>query len=77
MPLTRASDAHDTGSGAGVAVKERGELFGHGPGQLFGVGDGNGALIVAGHVMADTDGEQLDLLAFSTIAMTSRRCFSK
>ena len=40
----RALDARDPGAGAGIAVKERGELFGHLAGQLLDIGDGYGAV---------------------------------
>ena len=62
MPSAGFLDPHDAGAGARVAVEERCQLFGHGAGQLVGVGDRNRAVVIAGHVVADADGQQFDLL---------------
>ena len=50
-----AFDAHHAGTGARVAVKEGRQLLGHSAGQLFHIGDCHRSVIVAGHIMADTD----------------------
>jgi hypothetical protein len=60
-----------------VAVEQRGQLFGHRTGQLLGIGDRDRAVVIARHVMADADGQKLHRLALSTMAITSRRCFSR
>src|SRR5262249_3007782 len=41
-------------------VKQLGKLFGHGAAQLLGIHDGHGAAVVASHVVADADCDQLD-----------------
>src|SRR5262249_42888076 len=41
-------------------VEQRGELLHHGAAQLVGIDDRDGAAVVAGHVVADADGDQLD-----------------
>ena len=47
--------------GSGCALLEQlDELVGHGAGELGRVGDGDGAAVVARHVVADADGDQLD-----------------
>ena len=43
-----------------VLVEQLGKLLGHHAGKLLCVGDGDGAAIIAGDVVADADGEQLD-----------------
>ena len=43
-----------------VLVEQLGELVGHRAGKFFRIGDGDGAPVIAGHVMADADGQQLD-----------------
>ena len=43
-----------------VLLEQLDELVGHGAGELGRVGDGDGAAIVARHVVADADGDQLD-----------------
>src|SRR5262245_30518074 len=41
-------------------IKQLGKLFGHGAAQLLGVHDGHGAAVVASHIVADADCDQLD-----------------
>ena len=43
-----------------VLVEQLGKFLGHDAGKLLGVGDGDGAAIIAGDVMADADGEKFD-----------------
>ena len=43
-----------------VFLKELGQFFGHGATQFLGIDDGDGALVIAGHVMADADGDEFD-----------------
>src|SRR5215831_15260427 len=43
-----------------VFDEQLGELFGHDAAELLGIDDGDGAPIVARHVMADADGDQFD-----------------
>ena len=43
-----------------VLLEQLDQLVGHGAGELGGVGDGDGAAVVARHVVADADGDQLD-----------------
>ena len=43
-----------------VLVEQLGELVGHRAAELLGVDDGDGAAVVARHVVADADGDQLD-----------------
>ena len=49
-----------TGRGARLFIEQLDELVGHGAGQFARIGDGDGAAVVAGHVVADADGDQLD-----------------
>ncbi len=51
--------------GRGLLVEQLGELVGHGAAELLGIDDGDGAAIVARHVMADADGDQFDRRARS------------
>ena len=46
--------------GGGVFLEQLGELLGHGAAELLGIDDGDGAAVVARHVVADADGDQLD-----------------
>ena len=48
------------GSTCGVLLEQFGELLGHGAAKLLGIDDGDGAAVVARHVVADADGDQLD-----------------
>ena len=57
--MQAAARGHAGGAALQGVAEEFGELFGHGAGQFLGVGDGDGTLIVAGHVMTDADGDQL------------------
>jgi hypothetical protein len=59
------------------ADKQIGQLVGHGAGQFLRIDDGDRTAVIAGHVMADADGEQLDRRAGLDLAITSRRCFSR
>ena len=43
-----------------ILLEQLGELLGHGAAQLLGVHDGHGAPVIARHVMADADGDELD-----------------
>src|ERR1700722_6212405 len=43
-----------------VLVEEFGELLRHSPAKLFGVDDGHGAPVVARHVVANANGDQLN-----------------
>ena len=43
-----------------LLVEQRGKLLHHGAAQLIGVDDGDGATVVARHIVADADGKQLD-----------------
>src|SRR5262249_48708210 len=52
--------ARDAGFLGVLLVEQRGELFHHGAAQLVGVDDSDGAAVVAGDVVADADGDQLD-----------------
>ena len=63
LGLSGPFEAHNAGPGARVALEQGGELFGHGAGQLFHIGDGDRAVIIACHVMADTNRQELNLLA--------------
>ena len=47
-------------SGGGVLLEQLGELLGHRAAELLGIDDGDGAAIIARHVVADADGDQLD-----------------
>ena len=59
--LRRAEGLGARGGGVGRALLEQlDQLVGHGAGELGGVGDGDGAAVVARHVVADADGDQLD-----------------
>ena len=42
-----------------------GQLLGHGAAELLGIDDGDGAPVIARHVMADADGDELDRRAQS------------
>src|SRR3546814_649683 len=55
-------------AGALLLVEQGGELLHHGAAELLGVDDGDGAAIVAGHVMADADRHQLDRRAVLDVA---------
>ena len=46
--------------GGSVFLEQLGELLGHGAAEFLGIDDGDGAAIVARHVMADADGDQFD-----------------
>ena len=60
-PATRRSAAAPTPRGpGGLLVEQLGELVGHGAAELLGVDDGDGAAVVARHVVADADRDQLD-----------------
>ena len=48
------------GLGRGLFGEQFGQLFGHGAAQFLGIDDGDGALVVARHVMADADGDEFD-----------------
>src|SRR6516225_5262577 len=48
------------GRGPMSLAEEFGELFGDGAAELFGIDDGDGTTIVAGDVVTDADGDQLD-----------------
>ena len=63
LDISGPFEAHDAGPGARVALKQGGELFGHGPGQLFYIGNGDRTIVVACHVMADTNRQELNLPA--------------
>ena len=43
-----------------LLLEQLGELLGHRAAELLGVDDGDGAAVVARHVVADADGDQLD-----------------
>ena len=58
--LIRRAAAAARLSRAALLAEQRGELLGHGAGQLLRIDDGDGAAVVAGHVVADADGQQLD-----------------
>mmetsp|Transcript_18273 Transcript_18273/g.29034 ORF Transcript_18273/g.29034 Transcript_18273/m.29034 type:complete len:231 (-) Transcript_18273:2342-3034(-) len=58
---TRALHAHNAGPRPGIAVKERRELFGHRARQLLHIRNGHGAVVIAGHIMANADGQKLHL----------------
>src|SRR5690606_25948741 len=45
---------------ARVLLEQLDQLVGHGAGQLARIGDGDRAAVVAGHVVTDADGDQLD-----------------
>jgi hypothetical protein len=47
------------GAFGGMLVEELGELLGHGAAEFLGVHDGHGAAVVARHVVADADGDEL------------------
>src|SRR5689334_16200439 len=49
-----------TAERAFVLVEELGELLHHGAAKLFGIDDGDGAAVVAGDIVADADGDELD-----------------
>ena len=53
------------------------QLVGHGAGELGRIGDGDGAAVVARHVVADADGDQLDRERVSISSITWRRCRSR
>src|SRR4051812_15996438 len=44
----------------GMLVKQFRKLLGHRAPELLGIDDGHGTAVVAGHVMADADGDELD-----------------
>ena len=46
--------------GRGTFLEQLGELLGHRAAELLGIHDGDGAAVVARHVVADADGDQLD-----------------
>ena len=48
-----------------MLVEQLGELLGHRAAKLLGVDDGDGAAVIARHVVADADGDQLDRRAQS------------
>ena len=68
-PATRCSGCGRTAPRAArwrrLLVEQLGQLLGHGAAELLGVDDGDGAAIVARHVVADADGDQLDRRAQS------------
>ena len=43
-----------------MRLEQLGELLDHRAGELLRVHDGHGAVVIAGHVMADADGDQFD-----------------
>ncbi len=43
-----------------ILIEQLGKLLGHDAGKLLRIGDGDGPAIVAGNVMADADGKQLN-----------------
>jgi hypothetical protein len=43
-----------------VGLEQRRQLLGHRAAQLFRIDDGHRAAVVAGHVVADADGDQFD-----------------
>ena len=54
-----------------LLLEQLGQLVGDRPGQLFDVDQGDGAAVVAGDIVADADGDQLDRRSwFSMSPMT-------
>ena len=58
-PLPRLPHSQGPGAFLGVHLEQARKLFCHRPGQLFDIGDRHGALVIARHVMADANGDQL------------------
>src|SRR5947207_2690319 len=49
-----------SGSIAPILIEQLGKLVGHGAAELLGVDDRDGALVIAGDVVADANGDELD-----------------